>query len=204
MARRSANLVFNGENMSYEEFYNAFGYDAAMYMWNGAVSKVEEHGTMLVSVINLSDEDAQFRQDFEIGEWEEAEILPSTIHDWLDCKTASAVRLAKMRKSVFNPLQQEVRFEQNQASVPDESQQANETMFASPTGTQDLQANKNEVNDFKCSDCELIAKTGWQVTMPQPQQPQSQQPQTQRPQQQQQQPYLEHGQDSDEDSDDAL
>ncbi|RNA42950.1 hypothetical protein BpHYR1_007821, partial [Brachionus plicatilis] len=73
---QEANLVFNGENMSYEEFYNAFGYDAAMYMWNGAVSKVEEHGTMLVSVINLSDEDAQFRQDFEFGEWEEAEILP--------------------------------------------------------------------------------------------------------------------------------
>ncbi|RNA42949.1 hypothetical protein BpHYR1_007820 [Brachionus plicatilis] len=104
-----------------------------------------------------------------------------------------------MRKSVFNPLQQEVRFEQNRASVPDESQQANETMFASPTGTQDLQANKNEVNDFKYSDCQLIAKkkkTQYLLN--------SQQPQTQRPQQQQQQPYSEHGQDSNEDSDDAL
>ncbi|RNA27816.1 hypothetical protein BpHYR1_044628 [Brachionus plicatilis] len=79
--------------------------------------------------------------------------------DWLDCKTASAARLAQMRKSVITTLQQEVRFEQNQASETDESQQANETLFSSPTGTQDLQENENEVNDFKYSDCQLIAKS---------------------------------------------
>ncbi len=36
MARRGANLVFDGENMLFDEFYNAFGYDAVMYMWDEA------------------------------------------------------------------------------------------------------------------------------------------------------------------------
>ncbi|RNA43690.1 hypothetical protein BpHYR1_045953 [Brachionus plicatilis] len=34
MARRGANLSFDGEKMSYDEFFNGFGYDSVMYIWD--------------------------------------------------------------------------------------------------------------------------------------------------------------------------
>ncbi len=45
-------------------------------VWASSICDVNEDKTIVVSVINLTEEDASFRQDMEIGEWEEAEILP--------------------------------------------------------------------------------------------------------------------------------
>ena len=34
MARKGSNIVYDGENISFKEFYNEFGYDASMYLWD--------------------------------------------------------------------------------------------------------------------------------------------------------------------------
>ena len=45
-------------------------------VWASSICDVNEDKTIVVSVINLTEEDASFRQDMEIGEWKEAEISP--------------------------------------------------------------------------------------------------------------------------------